>query len=119
MLKGEIQILSAIILNKCTAKQIMSSRLARSSSYISSTIISLERRGYIIKRNPKGYQLTDKGARAFLEFCPNRETLIKLAQEKLLHRYTDRAKEAIDAIKILGIKYNNILEDNILRANLS
>jgi len=106
MLKGEIEILAAIALNKRTAKQIKSCRIARYSSYINSTINSLIRRGYISTDRFKEYQLTEKGSRAFIEFCPDHSTLSKLAHVRLLHEHTDKVGEAIKLIENLGIEYN-------------
>ena len=111
MLKGEIEILAAIALNKRTTKQIKSFRVARYSSYINATINSLVRRGYISTDRLRGYQLTDKGARAFLEFCPDNNTLSKLAHAKLLHDHKDKVGEAIKLIENLGIEYNTKIDE--------
>jgi Mn-dependent DtxR family transcriptional regulator len=105
MTKGEIDILTAIVLNKCTPKQIASSRVARSSSFISMTIDSLLEQGYILKDKYRGYRLTQKGASAFMEFNPNREALNRVAHNKLAHEHGDKAREAINMIERLGIKY--------------
>ena len=106
MLKGEIEILAAIALNKRTAKQIKSYRIARYSSYINATINSLIHHGYIRVDRFREYQLTDKGTRAFIEFCPDHNILSKLAHAKLLHEHTDKVGEAIKLIENLGIEYN-------------
>ena len=105
MTKGEIDILTAIVLNRCTSKQIASSRIARSSSYINTTIHSLLNQGYIIEIPHRGYQLTEKGAQAFMEFNPNHEALSRIAHSKLAREHTDQAKDAIRNIEKLGIKY--------------
>ena len=99
MLKGEIEILAAIALNKCTNKQIANNRIARSSTYITSTVDSLVRRGFIIGSKSKGYQLSPSGARVLLEFLPKNEGLS--AYKRLLGEHSARAKEAINAIELL------------------
>ena len=111
MIKGEIEILTAIVLNKGTAKQITSSRIARSSSYINSTIHSLVEQGYIVKNRYHGYQITQKGTRAFMEYSPNREALERVAHSKVAHEHTNKAEEAIRMIENLGIEYFMKMED--------
>ena len=105
MLKGEIEILTTIALNRCTFKQIAGIRLARSSTYIISTIESLVRRGYIIKNESKGYQLTEKGAKTTLQYSNEYRALRELAMARLQSEYSARTKVAINMIETLGNEY--------------
>jgi predicted transcriptional regulator len=110
MLRGELDILVAIALNKGTTKQITSSRIARSSSYVKSTIESLLREGYICGSQSKGYQITDKGAQAIVESDTSVEALTRLAHNRLQRGFSNKAKEAIKLIKKLGIDYDVSVE---------
>ena len=110
MLKSEIEILTAVALNKCTYKQIASSSMARSSPYIISTIDSLVRRGYLIKDKSKRYHLTIKGTRALAIFLPDNTTLRKTALYRLLHEHLVKAEESVNMINKLGNNYANRLD---------
>jgi len=106
MLKGEIDILSSIVLNKGNVRQITSSRIARSNSYVITTVQSLEKRGYIIKAAANTYHLTTRGIQAFMEFCPNHEVLNRLAYSKMLRSQLERTRNAITLIEKLGNAYS-------------
>lgn len=91
MLKGEIDILSSIALNKCTMKQIVNSRIVRDNVYIIATFDSMVKKGFIRERKSKEYHLTLKGIRALLEFGKDREISSKVLRRKLLHHFQDDA----------------------------
>ena len=112
MLKSEIEILTAVALNKCSLKQITSRSIATNSSYIIPTVNSLVHSGYIIKKEPKGYQLTEKGVQALLEFLPDDTVFAsyKIARYRLMHKHLARTKEAIKTIEALGNEYADGVE---------
>ena len=111
MLKSEIEILTAVALNRCTGKQIATRHIARRSPYIISTIDSLVRRGYITNSKPKGYQLTLKGSQALLEFLPDSSILHNSALFRFLHEHLSKTKEAIKLIDTLGTEYTKKVEE--------
>jgi DNA-binding PadR family transcriptional regulator len=102
MLKGEIEILAAIVLNKGTAKQITNGRIARNSPFINSTIESLRRKGYIVKTRIKGYKITDKGFRVLGEYYPEHPALNKAIHTRLRQKQSEQASQAIKMIERLG-----------------
>ena len=111
MLKGEIEILKAVALNKCTFKQITNSQVARNSPYIISTINALVQHGYLTKSETQDYQLTAKGARALFQFLPANTTTSKTALYRLLHKHLARAKGAVKMIETLGTEYTKMVEE--------
>lgn len=107
MLKGEIEILAAIVLNKGTLKQITTGRIARCSSYVIPTIDTLRHKSYIVWRKTKGYQITDKGCRALAEFYPEHPALNRAICTRLLYKQSSEASRAIKTIEHLSSEYNN------------
>lgn len=105
MLKGEIEILSSIALNKGKMKQIINDRIARDNIYIMATVDSLVKQGFIQKSKFREYQLTPKGIRVLMEFGNNRDILRRILQSKLLSEYSDKASEAVK--KIEGLVENH------------
>ena len=110
MLKGEIEILAAIVLNKRTGKQLTTGRFARNSPYISSTFEALRQKKYIVDHKTKGYLITEKGIRALAEFYPNHEALNKAIHQRLLRRQNSEANKAIRMIERLSSDYNAKME---------
>jgi Mn-dependent DtxR family transcriptional regulator len=106
MLKGEIEILAAIVLNKRTGKQLTTGRFARYSPYIISTLETLRQKEYIVHNKTKGYIITEKGIRALAEFYPKHEALDKAIHHKLLRQQTREANKAIRMIEQLSSDYN-------------
>ena len=100
MLKGEIEILAAIMLNKRTEKQLTTGRLARYSPYLFSTLETLRQKRYIVDHKTRGYFITSKGIRALAEFYPAHEALNKAIQPRLLRR---QVTEANNAVRIPGM----------------
>jgi len=111
MLKGEVEILSAVALKKYNRKQISNSHIARSNQYIISTIDSLLREGYIINTQSNGYQLTLKGFETLLENLPNDSIdnysiIYRLWDKKIL-----KANEAFELIETLDSETIKKLEE--------
>lgn len=106
MLKGEIEILAAIVLNKGTVKQITTGRIARHSAYIISTLDALRQKRYIVKSKTKGYRITDKGIRALAEFYPGHPMINKAINNKLLRKQSSEASKAIKMIEQLSSEYD-------------
>jgi Mn-dependent DtxR family transcriptional regulator len=106
MLKGEIEILAAIVLNKHTGKQLTTGRFARYNPYIISTLETLRQKKYIVNHKTKGYIITEKGIRALAEFYPKHEALNKAILHKLLRRQISEANKAIRMIEQLSSDYN-------------
>ncbi|NHJ85995.1 MAG: hypothetical protein FK734_11070 [Asgard group archaeon] len=111
MLKGELEILSAIALNKHTRKQISNSHIARNNQFIISTIDSLLRDGYIIKIHPIGYQLTLKGFETLVELLPNNSINNYSMVYRLLHDRIIRTNEAVKLIETLSSEVIKKLEE--------
>ncbi len=106
MLKGEIEILAAIVLNKRTLKQLTTGRLARYSPYVHSTLESLRRKRYIVKHETKGYLITEKGIRALAEFYPGYAGANKVVNKKLSRKQADEVDKAIKMIEQLSSEYD-------------
>ena len=87
MLKGEIDILSSIALNKCRMKQIVNSRIVRDNVYIKATFDSMVKDGLIRESKSREYHLTLKGIRALLKFGNNHGISSKVIRGKLLHQF--------------------------------
>ena len=105
MLKGEIELLAAIFLNKRTFKQIATGRLARHSPYIMSNIGALKQRGYIVNHQTGGYAITDKGVRALAEYYPECVSINPAVSNKLLRKQASEASKAIKMIERLSSDY--------------
>jgi DNA-binding PadR family transcriptional regulator len=115
MLKGEIEILAAILLNKGTTRQLTTGRLFRYSPSIVLTLETLLKKGYIVEHKTKGYAITGKGIRTLAEFSPGHAALNKVIFIRLLRRQADEASRAIRMIEQLGSEYNikiNELQDS-------
>jgi Mn-dependent DtxR family transcriptional regulator len=106
MLKGEIEILAAIMLNKRTVRQVITGRLARYSPSIISTLETLSQKRYIIKHKTKGYLITEKGIIALAEFYPEHALLNKTIHAKLLRKQVSEANQAVKMIEQLSIEYD-------------
>ena len=98
MLKGEIDILSSIALNKCKMKQIVNSRILRDNVYVIATFDSMVKNGLIRENKSREYHLTSKGIRALLEFGSDHEISSKVLRGKLLHQFQDDAMFSDDNI---------------------
>jgi len=90
MLKGEIEILSNIALNRCKMKQIINGRIARNNMYVIATFDSLVKNGFIHESKLREYHLTPKGFRALLEFGNNREILKRILRHELFRHFSDK-----------------------------
>ena len=112
MLKSEIEILTAVALNKCSLKQLTCRGIATNSSFIIPTVNSLLHSGYITKKEPKGYQLTEKGIQALLEFLPDDTSFAsyKIARYRVMHNHLAKTREAIKTIEALSSEYSDGLE---------
>jgi DNA-binding PadR family transcriptional regulator len=110
MLKGEIEILAAIFLNRRSVKQITNGRLARHSPYFISSLGTLRQRGYILKHQTKGYLITDKGVRALAEYYPEYMTLNKAIYAKLLRKQASEVNKAIKMIENLSNEYKTKID---------
>jgi predicted transcriptional regulator len=91
MLKGKIEILSSIALNKCKMEQLIGGRITRDNLYIASTVNSLIEHGFIQNNNPGEYRLTLEGIRALLKFGNDREISRKVLRSELFHQYLDES----------------------------
>lgn len=91
MLKGEIEILSSIALNKCKMKHIINSRIARDNMYVITAFDSMVKRGFIQKSKSGEYHLTLKGIRALLQFGNKREISRKILRGKLIYQLDDKS----------------------------
>ena len=91
MLKGEIEILRSIALNKCKAKQIINSKIVRDNVYVIATFDSMVKDGFIQESRPREYRLTLKGVRTLLEFNDNGKILKKILPRQLFSEYSDKA----------------------------
>ena len=91
MLKGEIEILTNIALNKCKMRQIIEGRIARDNLYIMVTVESMVKNGFIQESKSKEYHLTLKGVRALLEFGNNREISRKILHSQLFSQYSEKS----------------------------
>ena len=107
MLKGEIEILAAILLNKRTGRQLTTSRLARHSPSIVLTLETLQKNRYIISHKTKGYIITDKGLRMLEELSSQHTALNTALFTRLLYAQTGEAGRAIRMIQQLGRDYES------------
>lgn len=89
MLKGELEILASIALNKCKMKQIINSRIVRNNPYVVATVDSMVKHGFIQSSNLGEYRLTLKGVQALLEFGNTREITSKILHSELFRQYLD------------------------------
>jgi DNA-binding PadR family transcriptional regulator len=115
MLKGDIELLAAIFLNKNTVKQLTTGRLARHSPYIISSLNALMKKGYILKYQTKGYVITEKGISALAEFCPECLAFDRLVHSKLLRKQMSEVSKAVKAIELLGSDYEYKIDSMLNR----
>ncbi len=95
MLPSEMEIISAIALNKSVGKKLANNSIDVISEYFIHVFNSLVSRGYLKGNRVKGYQLTPMG-----------ETdLIRLLQEN-----EARTQNALRRLKILGVDYRNCMD---------
>lgn len=106
MLKGEMEILASIVLNKRTLKQLTTGRLARYSPYVHSTLESLRRKKYIVKHKTRGYLIAEKGIRELVEFYPGYAGLNTAVFNRLSRKQADEANKAIKMIEQLSSEYD-------------
>jgi Mn-dependent DtxR family transcriptional regulator len=111
MLKGEIEILAAILLNKHTERQLTTGRLTRYSPSIVLTLETLLKKRYVVKHKTRGYVITRKGVRALAEFSPGHPSLNKLIFINLLRKQVDEASRAIRMIEQLCSEYDARISD--------
>lgn len=86
MLKGEIEILSSIALNRCKMKQLINGRIIRDNLYVTATVDSMVKEGFIRENKSREYCLTLKGMLVLLEFGNNHEIFRKISLSKLLYQ---------------------------------
>jgi len=91
MLKGEIEILSSIAVNKCRMKHIINSRIARDNMYVIAAFDSMVKGGFIQKSKVGEYHLTLKGFRALLQFGNKREISRKILRGKLIYQLDNKS----------------------------
>ena len=91
MLKGEIEILSSIAVNKCKMKHIINSRIARDNMYVLTVFDSMVKSGFIRKSKAGEYHLTLKGFRALLQFGNKREISRKILHGKLIYQLDNKS----------------------------
>jgi predicted transcriptional regulator len=91
MLKGEIEILSSIALNKCKMRHIINSRIARDNMYVITAFDSMIKDGFIHENKANEYRLTLKSIRALLQFSNNRELSRKILHSKSIYQTNDKS----------------------------
>ena len=91
ILKGEIEILRSIALNKCKTKQIINSKIVRDNVYVIATFDSMVKNGLIQESRPREYRLTLKGVRTLLELGGRSKILKNILPGEILGEYTDKS----------------------------
>ena len=91
MLKGEIEILSSIALNKCTMKHIINGRIARDNMYVITAFDSMVKDGFIHENKASEYRLTPKGIRALLQHGNNREVSRKILLSRSVYQTENKS----------------------------
>ena len=96
---GEFEVLTAIALKK----RAISRRTVHKYQYIMFKLDSLIQRGYIYNCKSGEYELTSKGVREFIEFCPRHEPLYRRACNILLDKQATITRDAIKLMEEIEI----------------
>lgn len=100
---GEFEVLTAIALKK----RAISRRTVHKYQYIMFKIDSLIQRGYIYHHQSGEYELTLKGIREFIEFCPTHEPLYRRACNILVDKQAIITRDAIKLMEEIEAVIND------------
>lgn len=104
MLPGEMVILMAIAITRDYGKRLLTRPMDVSGKYVDNLYDSLIERGYLEREGSRGYQLTQKGRDALVEFLrQNRVRLkdtIKTLQQLGIEESQELNKLAEEAVKV-------------------